>query len=397
MQISAKLLLAFFLLSGVTAAQAEIHSQEIAQGYEPDVVEVVETIQRGDLESALTKVNRHLKKFPKSRIGHLLKADILHAMTAPLNNVGDSLPTQSDSAEGLKHQLKNRWQHAKLSDSGAHSLYPANLLDMGDHQHILVADMAEGRLYLYRNNLGEPELLRDYYMSVGSAGFGKQLEGDNKTPVGVYSIYRYLDDKELPDLYGEGAFPVDYPNRLDRYRQRTGYGIWLHGTPSNTYARSPWASEGCFVVSNHDFKDIEKFIDVEKRTPVILSDTIDWISLTELKQRRSDYLAIVQQWRQDWESLHTESYLAHYSQHEFNFGSDAYGTWAQRKRDVNTGKTFVQVDMDIKSLFVYPGERDMFVVKYHQRYLSNNFHGESDKEQYWQRDDSGHWKIIYEG
>jgi len=26
----------------------------------------------------------------------------------------------------------------------------------------------------------------------------------------------------LPDLYGSGAFPVDYPNKLDRAKQRTG-------------------------------------------------------------------------------------------------------------------------------------------------------------------------------
>jgi len=39
----------------------------------------------------------------------------------------------------------------------------------------------------------------------------------------------------------------------------------------------------------------------------------------------------------------------------------------------------------------------MFVVKYHQRYLSDNFAGESEKEQFWKRDESGRWRIIYEG
>lgn len=242
-----------------------------------------------------------------------------------------------------------------------------------------------------------PQLIRDYYMSVGSAGYGKQFEGDNKTPVGVYSIYQYIDDKELPDLYGEGAFPVDYPNRLDRYRNRTGYGIWLHGTPSNTYARSPWASEGCFVLSNDDFLDIEKYIDVKQRTPVILSDRIEWIGAEQLQQRRASYLNIVKRWKEDWESLHTDAYLAHYSRDNFNLGRADFSPWAERKRLVNREKTFVQVDMDIQSLFAYPGEEEMFVVKYKQRYLSNNYHGETQKEQYWQRDNSGRWRIIFEG
>lgn len=381
----------------LSSSHAEIHSQVVAKGYEPAVLEVISAIRSGELPSALSKVDNHLQQFPKSRIGHLLKADVLKAMAEPLKGVGQSAPTKPQQLSGLRHQIVNRWNHASAADELSHRSYPASLIEMGNHAHVIVADMTEGRLYLYRNSNGLPELLRDYYMSVGSAGFGKQVEGDNKTPVGVYSINRYLDDDELPDLYGEGAFPVDYPNRLDRYRNRTGYGIWLHGTPSNTYARSPWASEGCFVVSNHDFLDIQKFIDVEQQTPVILTPAIEWIGLQQLQHKRAEYLSVLERWKSDWESLQTDAYLAHYSQDNFNLGKTGFRPWAERKRQVNAGKTFVQVDMDIQSLFVYPGEKDMFVVRYKQRYLSNNYHGETNKEQYWQRDGSGRWRIIFEG
>ncbi|MBT8114305.1 MAG: L,D-transpeptidase family protein, partial [Arenicella sp.] len=252
-------------LSGIGVIRAEVHSPGSAASYEPAVLEVVKAIKGGDLQAALAIVDRHLQRFPKSRIGHLLKADILLAMARPLSGVGESIATQSEVVRGLKHQLQNRWLHATVSADRTHKGFPASLIDMGRHKHVVVADMLEGRLYLYKNNKGMPELVRDYYMSVGSAGYGKQVEGDLKTPIGVYSIYQYIDDKELPDLYGAGAFPVNYPNRMDRFRKRTGSGIWLHGTPSNTYARSPWASEGCFVLSNDDFLDIEKYIDVKQR------------------------------------------------------------------------------------------------------------------------------------
>jgi hypothetical protein len=39
----------------------------------------------------------------------------------------------------------------------------------------------------------------------------------------------------------------------------------------------------------------------------------------------------------------------------------------------------------------------MFVVKYKQRYLSDNFSSESDKEQLLKLDELGRWRIIYEG
>lgn len=389
-------LFCLIFLSGVFSVQASI-AEHADQNYEPAVLAIVDKISEGQLDTALAMVEKHLEDYPLSRVGHLLKADILTAMAAPVNDIGAGQISQSELVSGLKHQIKNRWMHAKVDGDKAHDLVPASLIDMGRHQHVLVADMQAGRLYLYRNQNNQPNLVKDYYMSVGSQGFGKEVEGDNKTPIGVYSIYRHIPGKELPDLYGKGAYPVNYPNRLDRAKKRTGYGIWLHGTPSNTYARSPWASEGCFVVSNDDLLDVEQYIDVKAKTPVILSDGIDWISRQELAQRRDAVHATISKWKRDWESLNTDAYLSHYSQEDFDLGRGGFRQWADRKRQVNKGKTFVQVDVEIQDLFMYPGEQDLFVVNYTQRYLSNNYSGQANKEQYWRRGADGQWRIIYEG
>lgn len=379
-------------------SEALLHAYQQNDNYEPSVLLVIESIQSGQLKAALAQADQHLEKFPQSRIVHLLKADVLHALTSPLPQPGVGFePKHAAELVGLTHQIKNRWAHAEQRDDKPHTHIPASLVDMGQHEHVIVADMSVGRLYLYKNENGQPRLVRDYYLSVGADGYGKQVEGDNKTPVGVYSIYRHIRGNKLPDLYGSGAFPVNYPNRFDRYLKRTGYGIWLHGTPSNTYARSPWASEGCFVLSNNDLKDISQYIDIEDRTPVILSDAITWVTLSELNTVKQQALTVLSTWKADWESLNTDAYLSHYSQDNFNFGSKDYQRWANRKKETNRGKTFVQLDLELQSLFMYPGETDMFVVKYKQRYLSNNYSGETQKEQYWKRNDSGQWQIIYEG
>ncbi|NND00193.1 MAG: L,D-transpeptidase family protein [Gammaproteobacteria bacterium] len=367
------------------------------QNYEPAVLAIIDLIQAGKLNQALTLADRHVAEFPKSRIGHLLKGDILLAMSSQLHQVGELVDTQSEALDGLKHQLRNRWRHLQDYSETSRKYVPASLVDMGNHKYVIVTDLKAGRLYLYENQHDRPILVRDYYLTVGAAGYGKEITGDKKTPVGVYSIYEYIEPQKLPDRYGKGAFPVNYPNRFDKYRQRTGYGIWLHGSPSDTYARSPWASDGCFVLSNDDLLDIEQYIDVQTRTPVILSDTIDWISVEQLQLQRNRFLGILESWKRDWESLDTAAYLAHYSKDNFNFGKASFTRWADRKKQVNDAKTFIQVDLDIKSLFVYPGEQDMFVVQYRQKYLSNNYAGEVNKEQYWQRDKQGQWKIIYEG
>ena len=393
--------LLFSLVCGDLAAQnkqlSTVHANEANGDYEPNLLVIIESLQAGKLSHALTLLDTHLIDFPKSQVGHFLKADVLTAMTDGIQQLGSSSLASKDELRNLKHQIINRWQHPHQYDSEEHQKIPSNLLEIGEHPYVVVADMGKGRLYLYSNDNGKPVLMRDYYMSVGSAGYGKNVEGDNKTPIGLYHINRYIEGRALPDLYGKGAFPVNYPNRYDQFLKRTGYGIWLHGTPSDTYARSPWSSEGCFVLSNDDLLDIGQFVSAEKRTPVILSETIEWLSLDELEKRKLSLIKVINAWKQDWESLDTENYIRHYQRQNFNFNSDSFKTWSQRKKTVNEAKTFIQVNLELQSLFSYPGEKDMFVVKFKQRYLSDNYSGESIKEQYWKRDESGRWRIIYEG
>ena len=394
----------FSLLVGVASTNLAFASEhDETDVYESTVVDIVERIKQGDLAKALQMTEQHLTKFPKSRTGHLLRADILQAMVSNPTVLTGQAKVQSnytgekaETAEGIAQQIKNRWAHHSRDLGVSHSKVPASLIDMGRHDYVMVSDMKAGRLYLYRNKQGLPELVSDYYLSVGSAGYGKEVEGDNRTPIGVYSIYQHIPGSELPDLYGKGAYPVNYPNLYDRAKQRTGYGIWLHGTPSNTYARSPLSSEGCFVLSNDDLIEIEQYIDVENRTPVVLADEIEWISTDELKVRRTQLTRAIDAWKADWESLNTSAYLKHYSKEKFNFGTEEFQPWAKRKQQVNAGKTFIQVDLQIDSLFLYPGVKDMFVVQYQQRYLSNNYVGAAQKEQYWQRDSDGQWKIVFE-
>jgi len=381
----------------IDAGGAELHASKANGNYELAVLRIINSIQSGELEQAVKEADIHLTKFPKSQVGHLLRADALSALTGQLDRVAANANLPELSIDGLTHQMRNRWRHQTDHAAIVHGKVPASLLDMGDHPYVIVTDMSQGRLYLYQNDSGKPRLLHDYYMSVGAAGYGKQIDGDNKTPIGVYAINRYIEGSALPDLYGKGAYPVNYPNRYDRYLNRTGYGIWLHGTPSDTYARSPWSSQGCFVLSNDDLLDIGKYISAEQRTPVILADSIEWLALEQLETRRRSLLGVIEDWQRDWESLDTNAYISHYEIGDFNLGQGNYASWKKRKKAINEVKTFVQVDLEIKSLFAYPGVDDMFVVKYKQRYLSDNYSSESEKEQLWKLDKHGRWRIIYEG
>ncbi len=139
---------------------------------------------------------------------------------------------------------------------------------------------------------GTPRYIADYYISSGKNGSQKVREGDKKTPIGVYFVTANVPREKLTDFYGRGAFPINYPNEWDKRHGRSGFGIWLHGTPSDTYSRPPRASDGCVVLSNQDLDRISATLQVGM-TPVIISDGIEWIDpLDALKLARQTVTVI---------------------------------------------------------------------------------------------------------
>src|SRR3569833_541295 len=96
------------------------------------------------------------------------------------------------------------------------NLLPHAILRLRDDQkHALLVDAAHSRLYVYENRGGQPKYLADYYISQGKLGVNKVKAGDQKTPLGVYYITGHLPGARLPDIYGSGALPINYPNEWD--------------------------------------------------------------------------------------------------------------------------------------------------------------------------------------
>lgn len=229
-------------------------------------------------------------------------------------------------------------------------------------------------------------------MTIGKEGMGKNKEGDLRTPEGVYFVTSYLDGEGLPERYGPGAFPINYPNEFDKKLRRTGYGIWIHGTEPENYNRVPLASDGCLSLSNDEFLDIQQFISIDGSTPVIISSEFDWVEPERKSIVSESAFSILDQWQSDWESLDTDKYLAHYSPSQLaNFDQ-----FAAHKHRVNKSKKYIEVDLNNISIYGYPGNQDMMVVSFDQEYRSNNHRSVTQKRQYWKKQ-NGIWQIIHEG
>ena len=180
--------------------------------------------------------------------------------------------------------------------------------------------------------------------------------------------------------YGSGAYPISYPNEFDKREGRGGKGIWLHGVPTDTYSRPPRASDGCVALTNEDLDAIGKNLRVGV-TPVIISAGVEWVKPDSLENIRKELLDAVENWRRDWASLDTETYLKHYAP-GFTSGSQDLAAWSQQKRTVNAGKTWIKVGIDRVSVFLYPGRDDLAVVTFDQDYTSSNLSNQMTKRQY---------------
>ena len=143
--------------------------------------------------------------------------------------------------------------------------------------YVLIMETSTSRLFIYRvNELGDLFYENSFYSSIGLSGDNKVKEGDKKTPIGVYRFLKEISNPRSDGFLGDVAMTLDYPNAKDKKDGRTGYGIWIHGVPKNTYVRSPKASDGCLALSNDDIEILKKYI-TYKKTHILIVSKISWI------------------------------------------------------------------------------------------------------------------------
>lgn len=350
---------------------------------------------RGErLDSALNTLEALLAKRPNFRLAQMVYADTLLAKVSPITPFGTPLDGQVGVVNALKDEAMKRFSHHRDTPPPDH--VPEQLLELPSSvPEVVVVDLSASRFYLFENDPDGLHLVNDYYVSTGKRGAKKIREGDQKTPVGVYFITGQIPPADLPDFYGAGALPVNYPNEWDVRKGRTGYGIWIHGVPSSTYARAPRASDGCMALANEDLAAIWQGL-AEGGAPVIVTDGTQWTSRDQVDQRRGEIRQQINAWKGAWESLDTPRYAAFYSK-DFRSESKSLGDWIRHKTRVNASKQFIDIKLSELSILGYPGEDDLVVVTFAQDYRSSNFSSVAHKRQYWKRESDGAWRIVYEG
>lgn len=361
---------------------------------EVSLMAALDDARAGRASAALERLGALVGHNPYFRLAQLVYADLLLARAGRFGDFPTIAGVPETRLEELRAEAFVRVSHQRSRPRG--DLVPAALLSLAPSQRrVVVVDKERSRLYVFENDAGQPRLIGDYYVSTGKKRALKEREGDQRTPVGVYFITTHLDAGLLDDFYGAGALPVNYPNEWDERHGRTGYGIWIHGVPSDTYSRPPRSSDGCIVLPNGDLAGLLDSLDTGS-TPVIIAEKVDWMESGVATDRGNELRQVIEDWRRDLESRDATRHASHYAA-DFTGEGMNRAAWVEHAQRRTHGRHDLGVTVDELSLYAYPGERDLVVASFRQSNVSDNFSKRSTRRQYWRRDADGHWRIVHEG
>ena len=362
-------------------------------GPESMLIEVYKDLAADHLRVAQAKVDELVEAYPNFRLGQLIRGDLLMMSTHVVNTFGD---VPNAPPEQLKNLREEAIAHLNsLRERPDPKLIPRSVLQLRDDQkHVLLVDAKRSRLYVYENVDGQLKFVNDYYISQGKLGVNKIKAGDQKTPLGVYYITGRLSGPRLPDFYGVGALPINYPNEWDKINGRSGSGIWLHGTPSDSFSRPPLSSDGCVVLSNPDLHKLYESVEIGK-TPVVIADHVEFVDKEKWGSDRSMAAKLLDSWRRDMESMNPTRLLSNYSRRFKSAVGEDLGTWYGKQPHFQPGGNSLAVILKDTTIFLYPGKEDMIVGTFTEESVVGKTKQSVRKRQYWALE-GAQWKIVSE-
>jgi L,D-transpeptidase YnhG len=373
-----------------------IRNRETRDGQaENRLIEIYRLIGQANSREALRKAEALVKDHPNFQLAQLVYGDLLAGRTRALRSVGDVPDAAAKAAAPMLAELRHESELRlrALRERPAPGMIPSQFLTLsGLTKHAIAVDASRARLYLFENTPNGLKLLADYYISVGKSGIEKSLEGDLRTPLGVYFVTSNLDPTSLKDFYGSGALPINYPNQLDLKRGKTGGGIWLHGTPPAQFSRAPLATDGCVVMANPDLERIIKTVEV-RSTPVVIAASLKWVAPQSLGTDIKSFNDVFSGWHQAKSSGDMERLVNWYAPDFTSYGK----TMAEWKPGLQAELRQLRGrDVQVKdvSFLRWTDSADTMVVTFGE--LVKGAKTGRTKRQYWARQGS-QWKIFFEG
>jgi murein L,D-transpeptidase YafK len=291
------------------------------------------------------------------------------------------------------------YSYAQNSESPKVMPAPLLQLDAFFTHHVLVAEKSTHTLHLFASNEGKPQLVKSYQMATGKKPGDKEVEGDYRTPEGIYNFIDFLTNKELlaqsgPQavMYGAGAFVMDFPNPVDKILKKTGSGIWLHSTNDETRIDKGLDSRGCVVTANNELIDVSKYLELNK-TPIIVVQDLLYLNEKTYETQKNDIKKMVDSWLTAWQKKDIAEYSKYYHPTEFTDSKGKYAQYIAYKKAVFSNPGQPKIELNHISILQ---AKNYAVVAFTQNYKSATINDIGRKLLYLRQDETYAWKIVSE-
>ncbi|MDZ7813315.1 MAG: L,D-transpeptidase [Ideonella sp.] len=361
---------------------------------EAQLIGIYRLIADQRMADALAAAEELARQFPTFKLAQLVYGDLLAARVAPLPAFGGqhTKSSQVNPATELAVLRDEARQRIKaLQERPPEGAVPDEFVQLPlSTRYAIAVDTSRSRLYLFENFPSGLKLINDYYVSVGKQGVDKLVEGDQRTPLGVYFITDRIDPRALEDRFGAGALPLNYPNAYDKFRGRTGSGILVHGVPSNTYSRPPLDSDGCIALSNEDLIRLANQLP-QRDTPVVITRQVRWVKAEQSSASRQAFLDKVKLWQDARLRADRQTLESLYASTQSTSATALDNTKAKQRLSQPV------TAIDNVSVLTWHDDKNKMVVTFRELSGSGKRERERVMRQYWRRAEADEWRILAEG
>lgn len=218
---------------------------------------------------------------------------------------------------------------------------------------ILVEKDTQKLYFVQKQDSGLFKVLYELSCSTGKNLGDKKVEGDSKTPEGVYYVTGHYPGKYLSSVYGSRAFTLDYPNYKDKIEGRNGHNIWIHGTDKSPLTQR--TTNGCVALANADIDKLKDMVKVGE-TPVLIAKKIDFMKKEQVEKEVGVKITdFFNNWIKSYKTGSYHDYLSFYSD-EYLPKIGWWTSWTETRKSID------KLSVGYDSLSVFKEGPDVYTI-----------------------------------
>lgn len=258
---------------------------------------------------------------------------------------------------------------------------------------VVAVDKKTNQLHITKYKDGRLDVEKTFRATMGQRVGDKMIEGDLKTPEGIYEFLFRQQAPNLKPMFGPLAIYVSYPNVMDKTGSKTGFDILIHGTDDPARLEKKFDSKGCVVLDNENVKVVSDTISLKDTKIIITRD----FSLVRNPERLPRAKAFFERWIQAWSNKDLDTYIDSYADEYRNDGMTR-AQYAKYKDSLNKKYGSIKVTAtDVRYYFHEKYDLITFTQNYQSTFPNGQpaYQGVSRKNLYVQ-ERNGQYKIVVE-